>query len=314
MHSGTGGLLFSSHQQHGLISRVSLRPAAPTGALHSRTSHPRLPMASRMARLLAQLPARRGEADAASSTVAALQRQLAWLADGSGGGGVSGGGAGSGECHRQQHQQQWPWPLPPGLQQSHDDARQRDSGQQQAPHSRWPAQQQWPAGDLGWQQHSSQHCSWHEQQQHTRAWGPSGSHSVLRVLPARQHASLAQQWHARHFSSTGPGDSSSSTASTGTGASSPGSSWMDRVLPARVLPYAQLMRLDKPVGSWLLAWPSLWCASAWCAAAAPAVTKAAAPTAAAEAATGFGLTGALLPLPPGRLRWRRGQASCQTPG
>lgn len=31
-----------------------------------------------------------------------------------------------------------------------------------------------------------------------------------------------------------------------------------RVLPAACVPYAQLMRLDKPIGSWLLAWPGLW--------------------------------------------------------
>ena len=29
-------------------------------------------------------------------------------------------------------------------------------------------------------------------------------------------------------------------------------------LPASASPYARLMRLDKPIGSWLLAWPSFW--------------------------------------------------------
>jgi 4-hydroxybenzoate polyprenyltransferase len=40
--------------------------------------------------------------------------------------------------------------------------------------------------------------------------------------------------------------------------SAPGGSWVDRLLPASMQPYAQLMRLDKPIGSWLLAWPGLW--------------------------------------------------------
>jgi 4-hydroxybenzoate polyprenyltransferase len=31
-----------------------------------------------------------------------------------------------------------------------------------------------------------------------------------------------------------------------------------RLLPPLLVPYAELMRLDKPVGSWLLAWPGLW--------------------------------------------------------
>ena len=30
------------------------------------------------------------------------------------------------------------------------------------------------------------------------------------------------------------------------------------LLPKAVSPYARLMRLDKPIGSWLLAWPSFW--------------------------------------------------------
>jgi 4-hydroxybenzoate polyprenyltransferase len=33
--------------------------------------------------------------------------------------------------------------------------------------------------------------------------------------------------------------------------------WLDR-LPAPWVPYAQLMRLEKPIGTWLLAWPCFW--------------------------------------------------------
>lgn len=36
-----------------------------------------------------------------------------------------------------------------------------------------------------------------------------------------------------------------------------GNSWLASLPPA-ALPYAQLMRLDKPIGIWLLAWPCFW--------------------------------------------------------
>ncbi|MDX2142236.1 MAG: 4-hydroxybenzoate octaprenyltransferase [Rhodospirillaceae bacterium] len=38
----------------------------------------------------------------------------------------------------------------------------------------------------------------------------------------------------------------------------PRESWIDRALPARALPYARLMRLDRPIGTWLLLWPCWW--------------------------------------------------------
>ncbi|XP_039141928.1 LOW QUALITY PROTEIN: 4-hydroxybenzoate polyprenyltransferase, mitochondrial-like [Dioscorea cayenensis subsp. rotundata] len=36
------------------------------------------------------------------------------------------------------------------------------------------------------------------------------------------------------------------------------SSWIDLYLPGAVRPYALLARLDKPIGTWLLAWPCFW--------------------------------------------------------
>lgn len=41
---------------------------------------------------------------------------------------------------------------------------------------------------------------------------------------------------------------------------SPLPSRLEQLLPASALPYAHLMRLEKPIGSWLLAWPGFWCA------------------------------------------------------
>ncbi|XP_009338363.2 4-hydroxybenzoate geranyltransferase 2 isoform X1 [Pyrus x bretschneideri] len=35
-------------------------------------------------------------------------------------------------------------------------------------------------------------------------------------------------------------------------------SWIDLYLPIQAQPYAKLARLDKPIGTWLFAWPSLW--------------------------------------------------------
>lgn len=37
--------------------------------------------------------------------------------------------------------------------------------------------------------------------------------------------------------------------------------WIDRYLPEAARPYAHLARLDKPIGTWLLAWPCMWCVS-----------------------------------------------------
>ena len=34
--------------------------------------------------------------------------------------------------------------------------------------------------------------------------------------------------------------------------------WSDKWLPDRITPYARLMRLDRPVGVWLLMWPCFW--------------------------------------------------------
>ena len=51
----------------------------------------------------------------------------------------------------------------------------------------------------------------------------------------------------------------SSSASAGGGQSKEGGKWtLQGLLPAPAWPYAQLMRLDKPIGTWLLAWPGFW--------------------------------------------------------
>lgn len=37
-----------------------------------------------------------------------------------------------------------------------------------------------------------------------------------------------------------------------------GVSWIEKVVPQHLRPYAYLARLDKPIGTWLLAWPCFW--------------------------------------------------------
>lgn len=38
----------------------------------------------------------------------------------------------------------------------------------------------------------------------------------------------------------------------------PQDGWIDRRVPAAFRPYLKLMRLDRPIGTWLLLWPGLW--------------------------------------------------------
>jgi len=42
------------------------------------------------------------------------------------------------------------------------------------------------------------------------------------------------------------------------GTDMPAQGWVDRLLPAPLRPYAKLMRLDRPIGTWLLLWPCWW--------------------------------------------------------
>ncbi len=42
------------------------------------------------------------------------------------------------------------------------------------------------------------------------------------------------------------------------GTDMPAQGWVDRVLPRALRPYAKLMRLDRPIGTWLLLWPCWW--------------------------------------------------------
>ncbi|XP_006833530.2 4-hydroxybenzoate polyprenyltransferase, mitochondrial [Amborella trichopoda] len=66
------------------------------------------------------------------------------------------------------------------------------------------------------------------------------------VLAGRRDCSFQNVALARFFSSSVKEDSQFSR------------SWIDVYLPQWTRPYAHLSRLDKPVGTWLLAWPCMW--------------------------------------------------------
>ncbi|KAI3428667.1 hypothetical protein D9Q98_007490 [Chlorella vulgaris] len=67
--------------------------------------------------------------------------------------------------------------------------------------------------------------------------------------------------HGTHPSSadaaSGPSSAEQATALVGQPPLLVTHTWLDR-LPQSWVPYAQLMRLDKPIGTWLLAWPCFW--------------------------------------------------------
>lgn len=53
-------------------------------------------------------------------------------------------------------------------------------------------------------------------------------------------------------------DAARSTSGLIAGTDMPAQGWVDRLLPAPLRPYAKLMRLDRPIGTWLLLWPCWW--------------------------------------------------------
>ena len=78
------------------------------------------------------------------------------------------------------------------------------------------------------------------QQQRHRAWSCSSA-----PAPRRQQSARPAQATPGPDPGVGPGPGS-------------GSGLLLPLLPSSLLPYAHLMRLDKPIGTWLLAWPGLW--------------------------------------------------------
>ncbi|XP_066323026.1 4-hydroxybenzoate polyprenyltransferase, mitochondrial-like isoform X1 [Miscanthus floridulus] len=65
--------------------------------------------------------------------------------------------------------------------------------------------------------------------------------------------------HPSHFShASWFSTSSSSSEPAGKASPAPPLTWVDKWVPEAARPYAMLARLDKPIGTWLLAWPCMW--------------------------------------------------------
>lgn len=67
--------------------------------------------------------------------------------------------------------------------------------------------------------------------------------------------------YVAHFSTESASEESSSPSNS---KESESRSWIDLYLPEKTRPYAKLARLDKPIGTWLLAWPCMWYALRFC--------------------------------------------------
>ena len=89
------------------------------------------------------------------------------------------------------------------------------------------------------------------QQRRSYASNSSGSDPALAASNARlgdtQHSQLAQSQSSGARASDDGAASVIGSTSSRTSAAAPGS-WLERRCPRKLLPYAQLMRLDKPIG------------------------------------------------------------------
>lgn len=61
-----------------------------------------------------------------------------------------------------------------------------------------------------------------------------------------------------HISSSSSSTTLKKDENRGSDGSKPEATWIDVFLPKQARPYAKLARLDKPIGTWLLAWPCMW--------------------------------------------------------
>jgi len=78
-----------------------------------------------------------------------------------------------------------------------------------------------------------------------KSWGITGQ----KYARSPQHQLIQQQQFFERQYGTIRGNDVPKSEATG---------FLLSVLPKPAIPYARLMRLDKPIGTWLLAWPSFW--------------------------------------------------------
>ena len=70
--------------------------------------------------------------------------------------------------------------------------------------------------------------------------------------------SFAASASTSHSSRVKADEEASSASSAATPAPEAENTWVDRVVPSSLVPYAKLVRLDRPIGTALLAWPCFW--------------------------------------------------------
>lgn len=100
---------------------------------------------------------------------------------------------------------------------------------------------------------------------------PPAIHPSIRIAPSTRSPRIRRLFPfelsvSSISSSPGTADERPGRAADGGGGGGGGSpapaapapSWVELYLPASVRPYALLARLDKPIGTWLLAWPCMW--------------------------------------------------------
>ena len=119
---------------------------------------------------------------------------------------------------------------------------------------------------------ASSGAAWAAQQLRARRFNGSASSWLVAPPPSSSSSSRSeeqQQPGGSGGSSAGGAQTAAATAGSSTSSSSSSSSssggrprivtgtWLDR-LPQSWIPYAQLARIEKPIGTWLLAWPCFW--------------------------------------------------------
>ena len=105
-------------------------------------------------------------------------------------------------------------------------------------------------------------AAWGAHRQCSHAFTSAAALRLSSVQPEGQRSSSADEPQssgpaAATTSSGGGGGTSSSGSAAPQRPQAATGTWLDR-LPRSWLPYAQLMRLEKPIGTWLLAWPCFW--------------------------------------------------------
>ncbi len=158
---------------------------------------------------------------------------------------------------------------------SHADGTSTSSTDGGSAHQLLACSQQPPCDERGWAwQQRLANLTWQPREDHPGAPGAAATGQKPHASSALPLRSLSHAWRrhrarlptwppdAQHPSSAALLRHASTSAANAPSPphQPPLPAWL-AALPAAWVPYAQLMRLDRPIGTWLLLWPCLWCAS-----------------------------------------------------